>query len=168
MGYQHLGVEPDVITTAKALGGGIPIGGMVCKNACNVFGPGDHATTYGGNPLACAAGLAVANEFKTNNLLDNVNARGAQLSASLGKVMEKYPDVIEEIRGMGLIVGAKIHDAHKASAQDITLDLIDEGLLVVPAGPKVVRFVPPLIISESEIDTVVSKFEASIKKIVAT
>ena len=82
--------------------------------------------------------------------------------------MEKYPDVIEEIRGMGLIVGAKIHDAHKASAQDITLDLIDEGLLVVPAGPKVVRFVPPLIISESEIDTVVSKFEASIKKIVAT
>ena len=115
-----------------------------------------------------AAGLAVANEFKTNNLLDNVNARGEQLSASLGKVMEKYPDVIEEIRGMGLIVGAKIHDAHKASAQDITLDLIDEGLLVVPAGPKVVRFVPPLIISESEIDTVVSKFEASSKKIVAT
>lgn len=165
-GYQHLGVEPDVITTAKALGGGVPIGGMVCKNACNVFGPGDHATTYGGNPLACAAGLAVANEFKANNLLENVNARGGQLAAALEEVKNKFPDVIEEIRGMGLMMGAKIHDSHKASAQDITLDLIDEGLLVVPAGPKVVRFVPPLIISESEIATVVKKFEASIKKMV--
>ncbi len=165
-GYQHLGVEPDVITTAKALGGGVPIGGMVCKNACDVFGPGDHATTYGGNPLACAAGLAVANEFKANNLLENVNARGGQLAAALEEVKNKFPDVIEEIRGMGLMMGAKIHDSHKASAQDITLDLIDEGLLVVPAGPKVVRFVPPLIISESEIATVVKKFEASIEKLV--
>lgn len=166
-GYQHLGVEPDIITTAKALGGGVPIGGMVCKDACNAFGPGDHATTYGGNPLACAAGLAVANEFKTNNLLQNVQARGSQLYAALNEVKNKYPTVIEEIRGMGLIVGAKIHDEYKASAQDITLELIDEGLLVVPAGPKVVRFVPPLIISESEIETVVNKFEASIKKLVA-
>merc|ERR1712178_680980 len=102
-GYQHLGEEPGVITTAKSLGGGVPIGGMVCKNACNVFGPGDHATTYGGNPLACAAGLAVANEFKANNLLENINARGGQLAAALEEVKNKFPDVIEEIRGMGLM-----------------------------------------------------------------
>lgn len=166
-GYMNLGVEPDIITTAKALGGGVPIGGMVCKDACNSFGPGDHATTYGGNPLACAAGLAVANEFKTNNLLENVQDRGSQLTAALEELKNKYPTVIEEIRGMGLIVGVKIHDKHKASAQDITLDLIDEGLLVVPAGPKVVRFVPPLIISESEVKIVVKKFESSIEKLVA-
>ena len=166
-GYMHLGVEPDVITTAKALGGGVPIGGMVCKDACNVFGPGDHATTYGGNPLACAAGLAVANEFQNNDLLGNVQARSAQLIAHLEKIKAKYPTVIEEIRGMGLIVGAKIFDDFSSSAQDVTLDLIDHGLLVVPAGPKVVRFVPPLIISEAEIDLVAKKFEEAIAKIAA-
>ena len=73
--------------------------------------------------------------------------------------------MVEEVRGKGLIVGAKIWDEHKASAQDITLNLIDEGLLVVPAGPKVVRFVPPLIITEEEIETVLRKFEAAIAKL---
>ena len=127
--------------------------------------PGDHATTYGGNPLACAAGLAVANEFQNNNLLGNVQERSVQLIAHLEKIKSKYPNVIEEIRGMGLIVGVKIFDDFSSSAQDVTLDLIDHGLLVVPAGPKVVRFVPPLIISEAEIDLVAQKFEEAVNKI---
>lgn len=82
-GYQQLEIEPDVITTAKALGGGVPIGAMLCKDACNVFGPGDHASTYGGNPLACAAALAVASTFEKEQVLDNVKARSEQLLAGL-------------------------------------------------------------------------------------
>ena len=79
-GYQNFpGVEPDVLTSAKALGGGVPIGAMLCKEAFNVFGPGDHAATYGGNPLACAAGLAVANAFEKEGIIANVRARGEQL-----------------------------------------------------------------------------------------
>ena len=79
-GYENLAVEPDVFTSAKALGGGVPIGAMMCKEKFNVFGPGDHASTYGGNPLACAAGLAVANTFEKENILANVVARGAQVT----------------------------------------------------------------------------------------
>lgn len=71
-GYENLGVEPDVITSAKALGGGVPIGSMLCKEKYNVFSPGDHASTYGGNPLACAAGLAVASAFETDNILGEI------------------------------------------------------------------------------------------------
>jgi acetylornithine/N-succinyldiaminopimelate aminotransferase len=78
-GYENLAIEPDVITSAKALGGGVPIGAMLCKEKFNVFGPGDHASTYGGNPLACAAGLAVAETFEKENLLGNVVARGNQV-----------------------------------------------------------------------------------------
>ena len=84
-GFQHLNVEPDVFTCAKALGGGVPIGAMLCKESANVFGPGDHASTYGGNPLACAAGMAVTRAFDEDNLLENVKARGAQLRSGLEK-----------------------------------------------------------------------------------
>ena len=82
-GFQHLNVEPDVFTCAKALGGGVPIGAMLCKERANVFGPGDHASTYGGNPLACAAGMAVTRAFDEDGLLENVQARGAQLRSGL-------------------------------------------------------------------------------------
>ena len=78
-GYENLNIEPDVFTSAKALGGGVPIGAMMCKEKFNVFGPGDHASTYGGNPLACAAGLAVAQTFEKDKILNNVVARGAQV-----------------------------------------------------------------------------------------
>lgn len=85
-GFQHAGVAPDVFTCAKALGGGVPLGAMLCTERANVFGPGDHASTYGGNPLACAAGVAVAAAFDDDGLLENVVARGAQLKAGLEKL----------------------------------------------------------------------------------
>jgi acetylornithine aminotransferase len=89
-GFQHVGVEPDVFTCAKALGGGVPIGAMLCTEKANVFGPGDHASTYGGNPLACAAGMAVAKAFDQDGLLENVVARGAQLKAGLEKLQVPF------------------------------------------------------------------------------
>lgn len=159
-GHENLGVEPDVFTSAKALGGGVPIGALMAKGeAANVLGPGTHASTYGGNPLACAAGLAVAQAFTDENLLDNVNARGAQLKDGLERLSEKYPGVLGDIRGWGLLLGI---DSVNCPAGDLVGKCMEEGLLLVPAGPKTVRFVPPLIVSESEIDEALSIFERTV------
>ena len=103
-GYENLGVKPDVFTSAKALGGGVPIGAMMARGvAADVFGPGDHASTYGGNPLACRAGLAVANYFCKHDTLANVRARGEQLSTGLQAVQAKYPNILGNVRGWGLL-----------------------------------------------------------------
>merc|ERR1719506_2162826 len=101
-GYMNHGVEVDVLTTAKALGGGVPIGAMLCKERANVFKPGDHASTYGGNPLACAAGNAVLEAFDSRGLLANVSARGAQLREGL-EAISAATGAIKEVRGWGLI-----------------------------------------------------------------
>merc|ERR1719231_568050 len=90
-GHEQFGLEPDVFTSAKAMGAGVPIGCMLCKDFCNVFAPGDHASTYGGNPLACAAGLVVAQAFDRDNLLKNVQDRGNQFRLLANKLQSKYP-----------------------------------------------------------------------------
>jgi len=164
-GYENLSIEPDVFTSAKALGGGVPIGAMMARGeAANVFGPGDHASTYGGNPLACSAGLAVAKYLSDNNILENVRARGDQLNAGLERLAAEYPKVLGPVRGWGLIRGVE------AIADDLTAGQIvgaamEEGLLLVPAGANVVRFVPPLIVTEEEVDQALAKFEAAVKKL---
>ncbi len=165
-GHQNLGVTPDVFTSAKALGGGVPIGAMIAKGqAATTFGPGDHASTYGGNPLACAAALAVAKEFTDKDILANVNARGEQLKAGLEAMKAKYPGVIKEVRGWGLLVGAELSDSIEATAGEVVGKCMDAGLLLVPAGVKVVRFVPPLIVTSEEVDKALSMFENAIKSI---
>mmetsp|Transcript_30214 Transcript_30214/g.28859 ORF Transcript_30214/g.28859 Transcript_30214/m.28859 type:complete len:247 (-) Transcript_30214:82-822(-) len=158
-GYENLGIEPDVITSAKALGGGVPIGAMLCKEKYNVFGPGDHASTYGGNPLACAAGLAVAETFEKENLLANVVARGNQVRTLAKNLQKKFPGMISDVRGWGLIIGIEISPDSGFVAGDVAAALLKAGMLVVPAGPMVVRFVPPLIITEAEINSAMDKFE---------
>lgn len=132
-GYENVlpaGSGPDVITSAKALGGGVPIGAMMCKDKANVFGPGDHASTYGGNPLACAAGLAVASVFDNDNLLDNVLARGEQLRATLMGLKAKFPTIIKDVRGWGLINGVELSDNCKFTAADVTKKLMDNGVYI--------------------------------------
>lgn len=162
-GHEQLGVVPDVFTSAKALGGGVPIGAMMARgDAATTFGPGDHASTYGGNPLACAAGLAVAQYMCDHNILDNVKARGEQLEAGLKRLAEKYPTVLGEVRGWGLLRGVECI-ASDITAGDLVGAAMKEGLLLVPAGPTVVRFVPPLIVSEAEIDMALERFEAAVK-----
>jgi acetylornithine/N-succinyldiaminopimelate aminotransferase len=162
-GYENLDVEPDVFTSAKALGGGVPIGAMMAKgDAATVFGPGDHASTYGGNPLACAAGLAVAAALSEDDLLTNVNERGDQLNAGLKKIAEKYPSILGGTRGWGLLRGIAVKDDADVLAGDIVVDAMKEGLLLVAAGPKVVRFVPPLIVSAAEIDAALEMFEKAV------
>jgi acetylornithine/N-succinyldiaminopimelate aminotransferase len=164
-GFENLGVEPDVFTTAKALGGGVPIGAMCARGeAANTLGPGDHASTYGGNPLACSAGLAVAQYMSDHNILDNVNARSEQLSSGLEKLAEKYPKILADVRGWGLLKGIKINDDAGVTAGELVGDLMNEGLLTVAAGPSVVRFVPPLIVSEAQIDQALELFERTVAK----
>ena len=165
-GHQVLGVEPDVFTTAKALGGGVPIGAMLCKSNADVFAPGDHASTYGGNPLACAAGLAVFDSLERDDLLENVKARGAELVAALGGVKERL-GVIKEVRGWGLILGIELTDECGFTAAQLCAAATKEGLLTVPAGVKVLRLVPPLVVSAAEAAEAVTKLEAAMAACIA-
>ena len=144
-------VEVDVLTTAKALGGGVPIGAMLCKESAAVFSPGDHASTYGGNPLACAAGNAVMDAFEERSLIANVKARGAQLKKGL-EDLQAASGVITEVRGWGLILGLELTEASGILARDVVGKLTEAGMLTVPAGDRVVRFVPPLVVTEAEVN----------------
>ncbi len=158
-GYEHIGVEPDIFTSAKGLGGGIPIGAMMSKSFCDVFQPGEHASTFGGNPFACAAALTVCQTLEQENLLQNVEARGEQLRVGLEAIAANYPHKIAEVRGWGLINGMELQADIPLTAADVVKAAMDEGLLLVPAGPKVVRFVPPLIVTEAEVDTALQVVE---------
>lgn len=167
-GHQQLGVEPDVFTSAKALGGGVPIGAMMARGAAaEVLGPGDHASTYGGNPLACAAGLAVAEYLSEHDVLANVRARGEQLAEGLADIATRYPEVLGEARGWGLLRGVAIKEGAGCTAAELVGDAMAEGLLLVAAGPSVVRFVPPLVVTEGEVADALGRFESAIAKRVA-
>lgn len=150
-GYENLGIEPDIFTSAKGLGGGIPIGAMLCKSTCDVFEPGDHASTFGGNPFACKVGLTVCQTLEAENLLENVKQRGEQLRSGLEHLVQKYPSQVARVRGWGLINGLVLQPDSPMTSVDVVKAAMDEGLLLVPAGPQVVRFVPPLNINADEI-----------------
>uniref|UniRef100_B8HUX8 Acetylornithine aminotransferase n=1 Tax=Cyanothece sp. (strain PCC 7425 / ATCC 29141) TaxID=395961 RepID=B8HUX8_CYAP4 len=164
-GYENLGIEPDIFTSAKALAGGIPIGAMLCKSHCDVFQPGEHASTFGGNPFACAVALAVCETILQEDLLENVRQRGEQLRAGLAEIAQHYPDQIAEVRGWGLINGLVLQPDTKLVAADIVKAAMQAGLLLVPAGPKVVRFVPPLIINAMEIEQALDKVKSALTQI---
>ncbi|MBD2440400.1 aspartate aminotransferase family protein [Nostoc sp. FACHB-110] len=164
-GYEHLGVEPDIFTSAKGLGGGIPIGAMMSKKFCDVFQPGEHASTFGGNPFVCGVALSVCQTLEQENILQNVQERGEQLRVGLNAIAAKYPNHISEVRGWGLINGMELQADIPLTAADVVNAAIQEGLLLVPAGPKVVRFVPPLIVSEAEIDLALQMLEKALAKI---
>lgn len=151
-GYENLGIEPDIFTSAKGLGGGIPIGATLCKKFCDVFQPGDHASTFGGNPFACSVALTVCQTLEKDKILANVQQRGEQLRTGLQAIALKYPQLISEVRGWGLINGMELNADIELTSIQVVNSAIKEGLLLVPAGPKVLRFVPPLIVTSSEID----------------
>ncbi|MHC5766878.1 MAG: acetylornithine/succinylornithine family transaminase [Nostoc sp.] len=157
--YEHLGVEPDIFTSAKGLGGGIPIGAMMSKKFCDVFQPGEHASTFGGNPFVCGVALSVCQTLERENILQNVQDRGEQLRSGLKAIAAKYPQHIGEVRGWGLINGLELRADIQLTAADVVNAAIKEGLLLVPAGPKVVRFVPPLIVTEAEVNTALETLE---------
>jgi acetylornithine/N-succinyldiaminopimelate aminotransferase len=151
-GYENLGIEPDILTSAKGLAGGVPIGAMLCKSSCDVFEAGDHASTFGGNPFASQMALTVCRTLKHDNLIDNARERGQQLQTNLQAIAREYSDRFEGVRGWGLIQGLVIAESHALTSRDIVQAGIERGLLLVPAGPKVVRFVPPLVVTATEVE----------------
>ncbi|MEA5465611.1 aspartate aminotransferase family protein [Leptothoe sp. PORK10 BA2] len=164
-GYENLDIEPDVITVAKGLGGGIPIGAMLCKSSCDVFQPGDHASTYGGNPFVCGVALAVCQTLESEHLMANASARGQQLRQGLLKLVDTYPHLFEQVRGWGLINGLVLKAEAPLKSLDIVKAATAQGLLLVPAGPNVIRFVPPLIVNPSEVNEALEKLTTAIKNI---
>jgi predicted acetylornithine/succinylornithine family transaminase len=146
--YQHYGIEPDIMTLAKALGGGVSIGALLSKQHCAVFEPGDHGSTFGGNPLACAAGVAVMNEVLHNDISGRAATTGEYLVKRLDELKEKHP-IITEVRGLGLLCA---FDISKEVASDIMLRCSEEGLLINMVSPTTIRLMPPLIITENNVD----------------
>ncbi|MDO4300268.1 MAG: aspartate aminotransferase family protein [Clostridia bacterium] len=146
--YEAFGVVPDIMSTAKGIAGGIPCGIMMAKaKVAEAFVPGDHASTFGGNPLAASAGNVVVDEL-SGGLLDNVKKQGTYLREKLEEIAAKHSDLITDVRGMGLMQGIELN---KAAGPYIS-KAIDMGLLLVGAGKFIIRFVPSLIVSEKDID----------------
>ncbi|WP_372870190.1 aspartate aminotransferase family protein [Shewanella sp.] len=165
--YMGLGVTPDVLTTAKALGGGFPIGAMLTTTElAKHLVVGTHGSTYGGNPLACAVGLAAFNTVNTPEVLNGVKQREQLFRDGLLAINEKYK-VFTEVRGKGLLLGAALNADYAGKARDFMLAAAEEGLLVLMAGQNVVRFAPSLIIPEQDIAQGLARFEVAIAKLVA-
>ena len=147
-GYQHYSVAPDVISFAKALGNGYPIGGITASpKYSDVLQPGKHATTFGGTPLACSAALAVLKVCKDEGLVDKAVESGKYFTAGLLKIIENNDEFIT-VRGKGLLLGLVCKNEVKQYFQKLT----EKGLLTVPAGSKVLRFIPPLNVSKADMD----------------
>lgn len=157
--FQDYGVEPDVMTTAKALGCGVPVGAFVLnkKTAENSLVPGDHGTTYGGNPFACAAVSKVFDLFESEKITEHVKEVSAYLEKKLDALTEKY-DFLTARRGKGLMQGLVVSSR---PVGEIVTKAIENGLLVISAGSDVLRLVPPLVITEADVDEMIEKLEKS-------
>ena len=157
--WQEYGVEPDIMTTAKALGCGVPVGAFVLneKTANATLVPGDHGTTYGGNPFACAAVTKVFELFEKNHIVDHVNELTPYLEKRLDKLVEKY-DFLSARRGKGFMQGLVVTGR---PVGEILKKALENGLIVLSAGSDVIRLVPPLVIEKEHIDEMIEKLEKS-------
>jgi predicted acetylornithine/succinylornithine family transaminase len=145
---EQAGIVPDILTLAKGLGGGVPIGAMLATDAVAAsFGPGTHGSTFGGNPMSCTAALTVLDVIESEDMLAHVQARSAQLSQGLMELKARFP-VIQDVRGQGLLLGAGL----SIEAAPIVTAAREQGLMILMAGPRVLRFLPPLNVSESEVN----------------
>ncbi|MHA3092938.1 bifunctional succinylornithine transaminase/acetylornithine transaminase [Acinetobacter brisouii] len=164
--YMNTDVVPDVLTTAKALGGGFPIGAMLTTDAlAKVLTVGSHGTTYGGNPLACAVANAVFDYINSPEVLEGVKARHQQFVAGIEAINAKYP-TFSQVRGEGLLIGCVLKDEYAGQAKQVTNLAAEEGLLALVAGTDVVRFTPSLIIPEADIIEGLQRFERAVARLV--
>ncbi len=160
--YQHLGVTPDILSTAKSLGGGFPIGAMLTTaELAEHFQPGTHGSTYGGNPLACAVAQAVVDITSQAQTLAGVKEREQWLREGLEAINQQYP-IFSEVRGKGLLIGAALNEQWQGRAKDILTAAGEQGLLVLVAGANVVRFTPSLVISKEEMTEGLKRLEKAV------
>ncbi|MGD9486865.1 MAG: aspartate aminotransferase family protein [Calditrichaceae bacterium] len=160
--HEYLEFIPDAIATAKGLGGGLPLGAfLVNQKLENVFDKGEHGTTYGGNPLACAAGLAAVNTVSKESFLRDVRENGQYFMECLNNLMSEFSDYLRDVRGRGLMLGLEV----KGDAEEIMKESIGQGLIFNVAGGKTLRFVPPLIVQKSDIDTACQILQDVFRKI---
>ena len=163
--YQHYGVTPDILSSAKSLGGGFPIGAMLTTEAlAKHLAVGTHGTTYGGNPLACAVGEAVMEVINTPEVLEGVKAKHQRFKTKLEQIGQQY-GVFSEVRGLGLLIGAVLSEAWKGKAKAILDAAAVEGVMVLQASPDVVRFAPSLVVEDADIDEGLARFERAVAKL---
>lgn len=163
LGFEKYGLNPDLVTMAKGIGGGLPLGVVLMREAIAAqLKAGDHGTTFGGNPIACAAGLAVANQVTADGFLANVEARSAQLKAGLSALMAKF-SFLKEVRGEGLILGVAVDE--KIPVNNIINAARAEKLMVLSAKGNVLRMLPPLTVSAAECDEALAKLEKALAAI---
>ena len=154
--YQHYGVKPDIMTSAKALGCGVPVGAFAAtKEVADAMCPGDHGTTYGGNPLATAAVCKVFEIFEKDGILNHVNEIAPYLKDKLNSLKDKFPDKIKDVRGKGLMMGMELY----GPAGDVVSKLLKKGVILISAGTNIIRFVPPLVVEKEHIDVMCEKLE---------
>ena len=158
-GHQCFGVEPDVMTSAKGLGNGVPIGAFMCKDGCDVLEPGDHGSTFGGNVLTTAAANATLRYMLDNDVPGNALKIGAYLESKLDGLRAARPDVVKGVRGMGLLLALQFQSA---IAPAVAAAANNQGLLLNPVLPDAVRFMPPLTITEADVDECVAKLDRAI------
>ncbi len=163
--YQSYGVVPDVITSAKGLGGGVPIGACLARGkAADVFVPGDHGSTFAGNPLAASAANAVLDILADEDLLRNARDRGAQIVSEVAKMREKRPDVWGQVRGAGLMVGVGLE---KPVAKAVVGESLALGLILNAVGDNTLRLLPPLTVTEAEVADAMTRMEAAVLGVLA-
>lgn len=157
--YMHCGVKPDILTFAKGIGGGFPVGGFaITERLAKVFKPGDHGGTFGGNALACAVVCAILSTIKSENLVDKVAEKGAYFMGELKKLQAKYPAKVKEVRGRGLLLGMEL----TAPGRSFVETCLANGVISNCTAGSVIRIAPPLIISKEEIDFVVAAFDKAL------
>ena len=157
--YMHYNIEPDIIAVAKAIGGGLPLGAfMLTEELANVFAPGEHGSTFGGNPLACATGIVVLEELMENKLLDNVNTMSNYFFSKLAIIKAKYPTIITEVRGIGLMIGIEMGDY----AAPVMKKCLENFMIVNVTQGTVIRLLPPLVVTRLDIDKALEILEKSI------
>lgn len=159
--YEHFGVQPDIVTLAKGLAGGVPIGAfIVTDEVAGAFHAGDHGTTFGGNPLACAAANVVLDTVQKEGILGHVDKVGAYFREKLEGFRKKYPALIKEVRGMGLILGMEL----SIEGRGIVNECLEHGAIINCTAGNVLRFVPPLIVKEAHIDELCAILEPILAK----
>ncbi|HKS32753.1 MAG TPA: aspartate aminotransferase family protein [Enterobacteriaceae bacterium] len=164
--YMHYGVTPDILTSAKALGGGFPVSAMLTtQEIASAFQPGSHGSTYGGNPLACAVAGAAFDIINTPDVLNGVNDKRQQFVHHLEQINAQH-GVFSDIRGMGLLIGAELAPAYQGRARDFLMAAADAGVMVLNAGPNVMRFTPSLVVDTADIDEGMQRFARAVAAVV--